>query len=272
MRKTFLTAVLCLPLCFSAYGQNLDTLFANSIVVSPGVEAAIPISLKNGSFPIGGMTFEIQSSDSVSLTFVAFVIGSDFSNFEYFNARISVGTLRVTAVADMPGFSRIPPLPVGNHIVGNLIVNIGTGMPADSQIAIRFIPSDGRPCAITDSTGMRVVYPATIHGNVRMLGPNSVEDDPLAARFELSGNYPNPFNLQTKIRFSLAEQGVAEIEIYDITGRFIYRVFSGFLPAGDHVINWDGRGEDDAPLPSGVYLYRLTCGEFAQTRKMCLIK
>lgn len=272
MRKTYLIVVLCLPLCFSAYGQDLDTLFVSSISAWPGTQAVISVNLKNASFPISGLTFELQSGDSAGLTFAAFDIGSDFSSFEYFNARISAGTLRVTAVADMPGFSRVSPLPVGSHLVGNLIVNIGTDVPANSLIAVRFVPSDGRPCAISDSTGLRVVYPATIHGNVSVLGPNSVEDDPLAAEFGLSGNYPNPFNLQTQIRFKLAEPGLTRIDIYDITGKFIYRAFSGFLPAGDHAIIWNGRGENDLPLPSGVYLYRLTAGDFIQTRKMCLIK
>ncbi len=272
MRKTYLLVVLCLPLCISAYGQTLDTLFANSISAWPGAQAMVSIYLKNGSFPIGGLTFELQASDSTDMTFVAFDTGIDFANFEYFNARISAGTARITAVADMPGFARVSPLPVGNHLVGHLIVNVDAGAPSDSLFAIRFVPSDGRPCAITDSTGLHVIYPTTINGSVQILGPTAIDDDPLAVKFELIGNYPNPFNLQTKIKFSLAEPAMADIDIFDITGRLIYRVYSGFLPAGEHAISWNGRGEHDASLPSGVYFYRLTAGRFVQTKKMCLVK
>ena len=47
---------------------------------------------------------------------------------------------------------------------------------------------------------------------------------------------------------------------------------NGELPAGHHTVTWDGRTDDGNPLSTGLYLYRLTTGDFTQTRKMLLLK
>lgn len=272
MRKTYFIVVLCLPLCFSAYAQSLDTLFASSISARQGEQVEIILNLKNGSFPVAGMTFELQASDSVNLNFAAFDIGDDFLNFEYFYARLSAGSLRVTAIADMPGFARVSPLPIGIHRIGRITINIGNDAPPESNIYFRFIASDGRPCTLTDSTGLNLVYPSVVDGCVRILGATEISEIPVADKFELLENYPNPFNITTKIKFNIKESGIARIDVYDIGGRFIGNIINEHFSAGSHTVIWDGRDENGAYLPSGVYLYRLTAGNFAQTRKLCLLK
>jgi hypothetical protein len=85
--------------------------------------------------------------------------------------------------------------------------------------------------------------------------------------YALNQNYPNPFNPTTEIQYGLPEAGHATLTIYNITGQTVATPVNGWAEAGYHTVNWDA-----TMLPSGVYLYRLTVGNFAQTRKMMLIK
>ncbi len=90
--------------------------------------------------------------------------------------------------------------------------------------------------------------------------------------FSLMQNYPNPFNPSTEIRFSLGHRQTVELEIYDILGRHVRSLVNETLPAGDHIVRWDGRNERGYQTASGVYLYRLRAGSFAQTRKLLLLR
>ncbi len=85
--------------------------------------------------------------------------------------------------------------------------------------------------------------------------------------YELSSNYPNPFNPETTIRFNLAESGVTTLKVYDITGHEVATLADGKLAAGEHSVTFHG-----ANLPSGIYFYKLSTGSFTQTRKMVLAK
>ena len=99
--------------------------------------------------------------------------------------------------------------------------------------------------------------------------PTAVAFDEIGqpATFELSQNFPNPFNPQTTIRFTLPTAGPTALHIYDAAGQHLSSLVDGFLPAGTHQVRFDG----DA-LASGLYFYRLQSGELTETRKMVLTK
>lgn len=86
-------------------------------------------------------------------------------------------------------------------------------------------------------------------------------------KFSLSQNYPNPFNPKTNIKFQIAKSGNVKLTVFDILGREIAVLVNQQLIPGTYEVNWDGSN-----YPSGVYFYRLTVGDFTQTRKMVLIK
>ena len=88
----------------------------------------------------------------------------------------------------------------------------------------------------------------------------------------LMGNYPNPFNPATTIIFSLAEQDQVTITIYNNRGQLVQRLFSGYLPAGEQRIIWDGIDERNKQVGSGVYLYRMQTSGYSATGKMLLLK
>jgi len=87
------------------------------------------------------------------------------------------------------------------------------------------------------------------------------------ANFALGVNYPNPFNPATVISFSLPEAVAVRLKVFDLLGREVSTLVSGFLPAGDHQVRWDA-GEE----AGGVYYYRLEAGRFTQTRVMLLVR
>lgn len=86
-------------------------------------------------------------------------------------------------------------------------------------------------------------------------------------KFNLSQNYPNPFNPETKISFGLPQAQNVKLAIYDMTGKEVSLLVNGNLNAGSYEYTFDGSN-----LNSGVYFYRLTAGNFTETKKMSLIK
>lgn len=97
-------------------------------------------------------------------------------------------------------------------------------------------------------------------------------DASLPTRFVLRQNNPNPFNLGTAIEFSLPEPTDVDMIVYNILGRCIRMMRLGHRPAGVHTIQFHGLDDDNRPLPSGIYFYRLEAGNQTQTRKMVLLK
>lgn len=87
------------------------------------------------------------------------------------------------------------------------------------------------------------------------------------SNFALLGNYPNPFNNSTVIKFRLAEAADVTLEIFNVLGEKVQTVYSGSMSAGEHELAWNG---DNAS--SGVYFYKLTAGEKTAVKKMALIK
>ncbi len=85
--------------------------------------------------------------------------------------------------------------------------------------------------------------------------------------FDLEQNYPNPFNPTTTIQFQIANDALTQLKVYDILGREISTVINQELKAGIHTINWDS-----SKVASGVYFYRLSSGNFVDTKKMIVAK
>ena len=89
---------------------------------------------------------------------------------------------------------------------------------------------------------------------------------------QLQQNAPNPFNSQTVIPYFLLAPGQARLEVFALTGQRVAVLHQGPQPAGLHRIHWDGRGAEERPLASGIYLYRLVTAEGALTRKLVLLR
>ncbi len=108
-------------------------------------------------------------------------------------------------------------------------------------------------------------------GNKTWHGPVSVQTA-IADQYMLEPNYPNPFNPQTTISFTLKQSGYTTLEIFNIRGQKLSTLVSEHMPAGTHKVIWDGRDQSGRMMPSGTYLYRLQVNDFQKMRKMMLIK
>lgn len=86
-------------------------------------------------------------------------------------------------------------------------------------------------------------------------------------KFNLSENYPNPFNPVTKINFDIPVPGNVKLIIFDVTGREIRTLLNETRDPGYYTVTFDA-----GMLSSGVYFYRLETGSFVMTRKMLLVK
>jgi aryl-phospho-beta-D-glucosidase BglC (GH1 family) len=93
----------------------------------------------------------------------------------------------------------------------------------------------------------------------------AAENAPL--RYQLSDNYPNPFNPSTTISFQIPQRLHVTLKVYDVIGREVAVIFSGELEAGSYTRQWNA-----AAFSSGVYFYRLQAGTFSQTKRLVLLK
>ncbi len=88
----------------------------------------------------------------------------------------------------------------------------------------------------------------------------------------LSQNYPNPFNPSTTIKVNIAESGTIRLAVYNLVGQEVARLMDGSYAPGSYEVTWQGKDDDNIPVSSGVYLYRLDIGKTSITRKMLMLK
>ena len=91
--------------------------------------------------------------------------------------------------------------------------------------------------------------------------------------FKLS-NYPNPFNPETTISFSINTEntGTSTLVIYNVKGQSVKTLISMVLPVGEHSVLWNGTDDNGKSISSGIYFYKLKTADFEKTRKMILVK
>ncbi len=90
--------------------------------------------------------------------------------------------------------------------------------------------------------------------------------------YELAQNYPNPFNMSTRIDFELPRISSVKLTIYNILGQTVRDWSYDMIFPGRNSIMWDGRDSFGNEIASGIYFYRLTAGEYIETKKMVLVK
>jgi hypothetical protein len=105
--------------------------------------------------------------------------------------------------------------------------------------------------------------------------PTDVGDDGSVIRPDRPGlelNYPNPFNAQTSIRYTVETKQHVTLQIYNLLGQRVVTLVNGVIAPGSHEVKWNGRDELRQEVGSGVYFYRLELADHTETRKMLLLK
>ena len=94
----------------------------------------------------------------------------------------------------------------------------------------------------------------------------------IPAEFSLYGNYPNPFNPVTNIRYSLSSRADVTVSVYNIMGQKISDLVNSYHDAGFYQASWDGKNNVGKSLPSGIYIYTVSKNNKSLTGKMLLMK
>ena len=111
------------------------------------------------------------------------------------------------------------------------------------------------------------------------LGTTAVEEESgfaAPADFELAPSYPNPFRLaqnrELTISYQLVKPSEVVLQIFDLMGRRIRTLMHGRQNAGAYTLAWNGRDEQNALAPSGIYFMQLRVGSLQQTKKITLMR
>jgi hypothetical protein len=107
---------------------------------------------------------------------------------------------------------------------------------------------------------------------------SSTEASLIPTEFALHANYPNPFNPSTQIQFDLPEPGNVSLIVYDVLGREVAEIATGYYEPGYHMAPWNGNKGSGEPAASGVYFARLAVSDasgrlrFSGVSKLLLMK
>ncbi len=89
----------------------------------------------------------------------------------------------------------------------------------------------------------------------------------LPDKFELSQNFPNPFNPSTTIKYSIAEEGFVNLTVFNLLGEKVATLISKNMKPGRYTVDFDANN-----LSTGIYVYRLDSGKNTSVKKMILMK
>ena len=149
-----------------------------------------------------------------------------------------------------------------------------------------FMLQDLSPCVNTgdpDTTGLNLpefdlagnprVYGGRIdmgaYENQNVVGAN---EDLIHLVTKLNQNYPNPFNPTTTINYTLKENSMVSLNIYNIKGQKVKQLVSDQVLAGQHSVIWNGKDDNGKLVSSGIYFYKLKTKNYEKTKRMVLIK
>jgi hypothetical protein len=121
----------------------------------------------------------------------------------------------------------------------------------------------------------QIIYNLPVHQYITITEDTTLTnvEDEIANKnysYSLSQNYPNPFNPSTNIKFQILHRSHVTLKVFDILGREVAALVNEVKEAGDYLVTFDAyaiRG-----LTSGVYIYRLTAGDFSNSKKMLLLR
>lgn len=233
------------------YIRNLGTSWGSDIVVEMTPSTTpIVIPPAGGSFQY---TITIQNTGTTPQTTDIWINlllpnGSTYPVLSRLNITMPAGfTINRTLTQNIPGSA-----PSGNYLC--------RGFAGDYPAVV--LAEDSFPFSKSgvDASG--------VQGWIISGWENEITGETLVPEvYSLKQNYPNPFNPETAMEFALPEAGKVVFKIYNIYGQEIAVLADGYMPAGYHTVVWNAE-----KMPSGVYFYSISAGEFRDVKKCVLIK
>ncbi|MBK8167436.1 MAG: S8 family serine peptidase [bacterium] len=160
-----------------------------------------------------------------------------------------------------PTSGRIPPGEVLDLRVAFAAAGLPEGLHTGS---FRILSNDPSQPAVTVGLSFAVATEDTTGG-----GPGQPPATPVTA---LAGGAPNPFREGTQVRFSLAEAGPVQLQVFDLRGALVQTLAEGVHMAGAHEYRWNGRDRRGAPAATGIYVCRLRSPAGVVTRRLTLLR
>jgi hypothetical protein len=178
--------------------------------------------------------------------------------------------------------------------LNNMIIETGLGQgyyaKVDDLLRVLLYDQDGKaiigtsesfvaniPFSITDPSKISIDKIIVVNKNNEKVSDIEIEilyssSPDVPVDYSLLQNFPNPFNPTTTIKFSLPKHSDVKITIYNSLGEEIRTLLLGNFERGTYSINWDGKDAGGALTASGMYIYKMTAGDFTQSRKMIFMK
>lgn len=282
MRKTSIIALTLTLLMFtsSAFAQYTSVISVDSVEAQPGQSFQVPVRLSNNNLPFSALTVPLHyDSDYLyvdSVSFIGSIMPETFGGLVLLEP--AVGKIKITYLPKMDGQLQVPTIDAEQGLLATIFFRLDQSAPPGvislDSLNVEHIVAPDLPfwerVEISDASGLFVVLPDFIPGAVKVMLPTGVNDGDnsgLPQEFALAQNYPNPFNPITSIEFSLPQAGHVELKVFNVLGQTVSTLVDGFETAGVHRVEFDA-----GSLPSGIYFYRISHSEGAQTKKMVLVK
>ncbi|MBN1482920.1 carbohydrate binding domain-containing protein [candidate division KSB1 bacterium] len=145
-----------------------------------------------------------------------------------------------------------------------------TASRTDPTNVLRFNPGGNTITFYLDDVRVVDLSASSVKSKQFEFGPGVV------AEYELFQAYPNPFNINTTIQYSLSKEAVVSLAVYNMNGRKVATLADGAQDAGLHTVRWNGLNDNGSEVPSGLYVYKLDVQDGSKkielSRKMLLLK
>ena len=234
---------------------NLDSLIMGEITTEPGQRIRLPLSIV---IPEDMTGFEIQVH-----------FDTRYFSMPWIWQYAPSGTYEYTVLGHdlFYMFGRAyDSLAAGRYHIADLEFNLSPIAPLDTTLTIDFYTGSYFPSGFANLSYPRYfIIPTIVNGQVHV-GSSGIDEGDLPNQLSLR-SYPNPFNAEATISFSLDIRSPISLKIFDVSGREVARLVSQTIAAGQHAIIWNA-----TDMPSGIYFCRLETGQKRLTQKITLLK
>lgn len=274
--RLFAVILLVAAACGSAVAQDPgvpDTVRVDNVIFDVNNKATVNVHLINDQALSGVQIPVTYTGDLAILDSVNFgPRAAGFAGDDYLAASENLGGSSQTVMLALVPLSS-GSIAAGTDEIATLYFSQNMSSLLDTSFinATTVAPAGGLLAASTAAQPAGYA-PRYVAGSVRL--PTGVADHPdvLPREFDLSPNFPNPFNPSTSFSVALPTSSHLTVEIYNLLGQRVVKLFDGTAQAGYLDLTWDGRDSRGRTVGSGVYFYKVEAQDFQKVRKMVLLK